>query len=65
MRSFTLVFTVVGAFSAAAAPTGSGEPGWQGGQNDYGPIGEPASVAQQRAAAVKEAFEFAWDGYYK
>lgn len=23
------------------------------------------SVARQRAAAVKEAFEFAWDGYYK
>lgn len=27
--------------------------------------GEPYDEAQYRASAVKEAFQFAWDGYYK
>lgn len=54
------------------APSGWGNPGWGNpswnnswsnnnpwnGNNGYGP-------ARQRAQAVKDAFQFAWDGYYK
>lgn len=29
------------------------------------PRGETAAEMQMRAAAVKEAFQFAWEGYYK
>jgi len=28
-------------------------------------FGYPSNESQQRADAVKEAFQFAWDGYYK
>ena len=28
-------------------------------------MGEPHAEAAYRAQQVKEAFEFAWDGYYK
>ena len=40
-------------------------PGWKGGNHGKFQSGEPSEVAKQRAAAVKDAFEFAWHGYYK
>lgn len=42
-----------------------GHPGWQGGQHGYNQTGESQQEAQERANAVKEAFEFSWNGYYK
>lgn len=38
-------------------------PRWNHPGQGYGSAGEPADVAQQRADAVKAAFQFAWDGY--
>jgi len=40
-------------------------PGWVHPDEGYEEAGEPADVAQKRADAVKEAFQFAWDGYYQ
>ena len=73
MRYSSLISIFPGASLIAAAPAQVGKrggslkrhSGGQGGQHEYGGTGEPASVAKHRAAAVKEAFEFAWDGYYK
>lgn len=36
---------------------------WKGGLHGYNETGEPRWMAKQRADAVKEAFQFAWDGY--
>jgi hypothetical protein len=68
MRYSSLLAIVSGANFVAAAPahlSERGKPGWPGGYHGHGGSGEPAAVARRRAAAVKEAFEFAWDGYYK
>ena len=73
MRYSSLLSIVFGTSLAAAAPAhsakrgspGKHHPGWHGGHHGHGSTGEPAAVAKHRAAAVKEAFEFAWDGYYK
>ena len=76
MRYSSLLAIVSGASLVAAAPAHLSErggppkqhPGWPGGHHGgHGPgnSGEAAAVAKRRAAAVKEAFEFAWDGYYK
>ncbi|KAK4495811.1 hypothetical protein PRZ48_013079 [Zasmidium cellare] len=40
-------------------------PGWNGGHHGYNQTGESQQEARQRAAAVKEMFEFSWAGYYK
>ncbi|KXT07816.1 hypothetical protein AC579_9333 [Pseudocercospora musae] len=42
-----------------------GHPGWKGGHHGYNQSGESQQEAQQRANAVKEAFEFSWAGYSK
>ena len=77
MRSLLILSTVSAASLASAAPTNpsygkppSGKPewdhpGWHGGHHGYNQSGEPYYVAQERAAAVKQTFEIAWDGYYK
>ncbi|GAB7362051.1 hypothetical protein MBLNU230_g2085t1 [Neophaeotheca triangularis] len=38
-------------------------PSWKAGHHGYDEAGEPKWLARQRADAVKEAFQFAWDGY--
>lgn len=40
-------------------------PSWKGGHHGYNDTGESKQEAAQRAAAVKEMFEFSWEGYYK
>lgn len=64
--------TTDAADTSEGAPSGWGNPGWGnpgpnsswlnnnpwGGNHGYG-------QARQRAQAVKDAFQFAWDGYYK
>jgi mannosyl-oligosaccharide alpha-1,2-mannosidase len=68
MRSLTLLSTLAGAYLAAAVPTRDppsyAPPSEPPGYEPTGE-GEPAKVAARRAAAVKEAFQFAWDGYYQ
>ena len=59
MRFSTVFTTAVAGFSVAeAAPQHLASRG-------HSKKGEPAAVAKKRAAAVKEAFEFAWHGYHK
>lgn len=71
MRYSSLIFILSGASLIAAAPTHLGErgstknTGWPRDHHGHAESGGLASVAKHRAAAVKEAFEFAWDGYYK
>ena len=35
------------------------------GPSEAGLLGEQATTPQERANAVRAAFKFAWDGYYK
>lgn len=76
MRYSSFLAILSGASLCTAAPASIKErggppkyphqhPGWPGGHHGHGGSGEPAAVARRRAAAVKEAFEFAWEGYYK
>lgn len=72
MRSLAILGAVATAVTAAPSPQswGGGGPGYggppgYGGNGSNGGGGESSQEAAQRAAAVKEAFQFAWDGYYK
>lgn len=56
--------TLLLAASAIAAPTTDWKPSKGHGYGNSS-SGESYGEAQYRANAVKEAFEFAWDGYYK
>lgn len=57
MRSFVAA-AMLATVSAYPSPISS----WSNSTNG---TGEPSSEAQYRANAVKEAFQFAWDGYYR
>lgn len=77
MRSAFIFSAASAAYLTSAAPTNPNygkppggkpewdHPGWHGGHHGYNQSGEPYYVAQERAAAVKQTFEIAWDGYYK
>nr|OQO27309.1 Mannosyl-oligosaccharide alpha-1,2-mannosidase 1B [Rachicladosporium sp. CCFEE 5018] len=67
MRSL-LVLAAISAYSGIATCLPWNSPpyhGWQSGKGGQGGQSESQSEARQRASAVKQAFQTAWDGYYK
>ncbi|KAK4619976.1 Mannosyl-oligosaccharide alpha-1,2-mannosidase [Fulvia fulva] len=66
MRSLSII---AAATAVAAFPQQYQQPPTHGGGNDGKPsyvgTGESAQERQERSAAVKEMFKFAWNGYYR
>jgi len=67
MRTNTIISAASLAAGALALPaTDGGPPSYGGSPPSYGGgEGESQREARYRANAVKQAFETAWDGYYK